>query len=772
MPSMPSTPSARTKLLEKTCVNATDANNRIYSANGMYCLEVYKNGGLSLWKVKSAFSTEHEGVELWTNNVTGAESPDTRLCLEDDGKLAVYKSADKSQVLWTGSFADIAKFTEYGNFEDTWEPFDAANPDYALVISNDGVLQQTEDEKSIVWKAGKGDPAKGAAQNPKISINVGPVAPANRRVILGDLAPMCMTALGKDGNNRLYSSDGKFALELELDGTLATWKLDDKGNHVGDPIWYSSKIGNTTKSSDHFLCMQPDGNLVVYYDPSPSGSKKVAVWDTNTRGQKIALSVTDNGRAVMRNPQNEIVWFGDGSSPRTPDGISKGSITSQPTNQMTSDNCGPLYGGAKCPNNLCCSASGWCGTSEKHCGAECNKDFGTCSVVGAPAKLNADNCGPWFGGAKCPNNLCCSSSGWCGTGDKYCGQGCNKDFGTCSAVDAPPAGSNGECGPNNGGAKCPNDMCCSSNGFCGTGYAYCGLFCQKGYGNCGIQNDAPLGPRKAIMMQSKKADGEKEWYKPELEQKHVAFFTSIGYEDARYVEYTTRDAFIALMKLHVSVPQDGKFHHRWLSLDAHGVNNTETVGSSTIDMWAGDATSKFTTEDLQKIIFDITPSNCILMCCFFNCQNENLAYGFHNFEAIQKHRARQIKYNMYQITYKAATNNNLPLPTPVEDPGQLVLDKGIPLYENKNIVVFTTANKDQIATNLGGDSLLGIMRDTYDENKNLFMGGWVEKIESGIPANIRSNYSAHVSKPQLYYMKPLRIMQSWSTVPDTLGLQA
>lgn len=274
------------------------------------------------------------------------------------------------------------------------------------------------------------------------------------------------------------------------------------------------------------------------------------------------------------------------------------------------------------------------------------------------------------------------------------------------------------------------------------------------------------------MMQSKKADGEKEWYKPELEQKHVAFFTSIGYEDARYVEYTTRDAFIALMKLHVSVPQDGKFHHRWLSLDAHGVNNTETVGSSTIDMWAGDATSKFTTEDLQKIIFDITPSNCILMCCFFNCQNENLAYGFHNFEAIQKHRARQIKYNMYQITYKAATNNNLPLPTPVEDPGQLVLDKGIPLYENKNIVVFTTANKDQIATNLGGDSLLGIMRDTYDENKNLFMGGWVEKIESGIPANIRSNYSAHVSKPQLYYMKPLRIMQSWSTVPDTLGLQA
>jgi len=328
-------PAPRTKLMEKSCINASDPNNRIYSANGLFVLEILKNGGLELWKIKTAFGTDHDGTSpLWSNGVSGAESPDTRLCLEDDGKLAVYKSADKSQVLWTGSFADILKFTEYGVFEgfannhasyQEWEAFDATNPDYALVISDQGVLQQTEDETSIVWQAKQGDPAKGAVQNPKIPLNAGRIAKVDQRTVLGGTgSSLCMSAFGKDGNNRLYSPNGKFALEISIDGTLAAWGLDDAGNHAGEPLWYSSRIGHE-KSVDHELCMQEDGNLVVYYDPDPKGTKKVPLWSSNTRGQKHTLVITDTGRVEMKNAQNQIVWFADGSSPRTPDGISRGS---------------------------------------------------------------------------------------------------------------------------------------------------------------------------------------------------------------------------------------------------------------------------------------------------------------------------------------------------------------------------------------------------------------------------------------------------------------
>lgn len=41
-------------------------------------------------------------------------------------------------------------------------------------------------------------------------------------------------------------------------------------------------------------------------------------------------------------------------------------------------------------------------------------------LVGA----RAEQCGRQAGGAVCPNGLCCSQHGWCGTTDAYCGEGC------------------------------------------------------------------------------------------------------------------------------------------------------------------------------------------------------------------------------------------------------------------------------------------------------------------------------------------------------------
>ena len=41
----------------------------------------------------------------------------------------------------------------------------------------------------------------------------------------------------------------------------------------------------------------------------------------------------------------------------------------------------------------------------------------------------AEDCGRQAGGATCPNNLCCSQYGWCGTGSDYCGNGCQSQCG-------------------------------------------------------------------------------------------------------------------------------------------------------------------------------------------------------------------------------------------------------------------------------------------------------------------------------------------------------
>ncbi|KAI0385398.1 chitinase A1 [Hypomontagnella monticulosa] len=71
---------------------------------------------------------------------------------------------------------------------------------------------------------------------------------------------------------------------------------------------------------------------------------------------------------------------------------------------------------------------------------------------------------------------CCSAEGQCGYGGAYCGDGC---LGNC---DAQPECGNGA--PENS-TGCPNNGCCSNAGFCGTGPAFCDS-CQN-EGGCSIQ---------------------------------------------------------------------------------------------------------------------------------------------------------------------------------------------------------------------------------------------------------------------------------------------
>lgn len=57
--------------------------------------------------------------------------------------------------------------------------------------------------------------------------------------------------------------------------------------------------------------------------------------------------------------------------------------------------------------------------------------FSSLCILGA----SAEQCGQQEGGALCPNGLCCSAYGYCGTTAAYCCEGCQSQ---CSCPISPP----------------------------------------------------------------------------------------------------------------------------------------------------------------------------------------------------------------------------------------------------------------------------------------------------------------------------------------------
>jgi len=57
-------------------------------------------------------------------------------------------------------------------------------------------------------------------------------------------------------------------------------------------------------------------------------------------------------------------------------------------------------------------------------------------VLAFVVQVASQQCGEEADGALCANNLCCSKYGYCGTGDLYCGDGCQN--GPCTVSPPPP----------------------------------------------------------------------------------------------------------------------------------------------------------------------------------------------------------------------------------------------------------------------------------------------------------------------------------------------
>ncbi|KAM3380718.1 hypothetical protein P3S68_006291 [Capsicum galapagoense] len=75
----------------------------------------------------------------------------------------------------------------------------------------------------------------------------------------------------------------------------------------------------------------------------------------------------------------------------------------------------------KCPPGSCCSLWGWCGTTKEFCGKYvCQDQCPSPPPAPPPPPYAPGRCGMQEDGRKYPPGLCCSSSGWCGTTKLYC----------------------------------------------------------------------------------------------------------------------------------------------------------------------------------------------------------------------------------------------------------------------------------------------------------------------------------------------------------------
>ncbi|ORX63913.1 hypothetical protein BCR32DRAFT_134356 [Anaeromyces robustus] len=168
--------------------------------------------------------------------------------------------------------------------------------------------------------------------------------------------------------------------------------------------------------------------------------------------------------------------------------------SSTDTEKKISENgkCGKDNGSTKCPSGQCCSKYGHCGKTDEHCSIEkgCQSEFGQCNSGKNKEKDKISEngkCGKDNGNTKCPSGQCCSKFGWCGKTNDYCSieKGCQSGFGQCNSKKTNyKISKNGKCGQDNDNTKCPSGQCCSVYGYCGKSDKYCGKGCQSEFGEC------------------------------------------------------------------------------------------------------------------------------------------------------------------------------------------------------------------------------------------------------------------------------------------------
>ncbi|CEJ94168.1 hypothetical protein VHEMI09717 [[Torrubiella] hemipterigena] len=103
-------------------------------------------------------------------------------------------------------------------------------------------------------------------------------------------------------------------------------------------------------------------------------------------------------------------------------------------------------------------------------------------------KIKANYCGA---SSRCEG--CCSQYGYCGSGQEFCGVGCQPDHGSCFHTNSNIT-SNSFCGEAGNGKTCPGSIfgeCCGRGGLCSNELSACdtGQGCQPAFGTCYALSD-------------------------------------------------------------------------------------------------------------------------------------------------------------------------------------------------------------------------------------------------------------------------------------------
>ncbi|XXG98712.1 casein kinase 2 regulatory subunit [Hypoxylon texense] len=112
---------------------------------------------------------------------------------------------------------------------------------------------------------------------------------------------------------------------------------------------------------------------------------------------------------------------------------------------MTCGNTWAGTAGYTCPDSLCCSQYGYCGSTADYCETGCQGSFGACVAGsgGNDSRSDDGRCGPDFDDAVCSETECCSAAGYCGTTTDHCrAPDCLFDFGPACDANKTPAGTN------------------------------------------------------------------------------------------------------------------------------------------------------------------------------------------------------------------------------------------------------------------------------------------------------------------------------------------
>ncbi|CAG7560691.1 unnamed protein product [Fusarium equiseti] len=104
---------------------------------------------------------------------------------------------------------------------------------------------------------------------------------------------------------------------------------------------------------------------------------------------------------------------------------------------------GPLYcKDRKCPDESCCGPKGICGYGPDYCGKGCTSNCDAKAMCGEYSEEGEMPCGM---------NLCCSATGWCGTTEVFCDNAdplhktlpCQAGYGGCNIVSSPSCAKGG-----------------------------------------------------------------------------------------------------------------------------------------------------------------------------------------------------------------------------------------------------------------------------------------------------------------------------------------